>query len=367
MPSISHVTNAGPSRLPRKPSRPFISAHHRPLGDHTTTDNIFRVVLISSGSVASIKIPNIVEELVKIGNIEIQIIATEASTHFYSQADVDKSVQSALKLSDTQMQDDVGVRIWTDKDEWSDWKKVGDPILHIELRRWTDLVIVAPCSADLLAKIACGLCDTLASSLLRALSPSIPVVICPAMNTHMYQHRLTPKHLAVVQDELGYLVSGPQGSGRLACGDDGPGKMTDWHDIVSLIQGFATMHQTQVSLASLAVPSLSTSYPSSCASPSDTFIDTPSPPPTSAETSTYKLPHRLPCGSSSNIPRQREKEKGIGGHPTPLVPLPDPHPLSTEAALNGEKMPASVYAKNVDWEKMANDGGLWHRKWWLGV
>lgn len=53
------------------------------------------------------------------GNIEIQIIATEASTHFYSQADVDKSVQSALKLSDTQMQDDVGVRIWTDKDEWS--------------------------------------------------------------------------------------------------------------------------------------------------------------------------------------------------------------------------------------------------------
>lgn len=66
MPSISHVTNAGPSRLPRKPSRPFISAHHRPLGDHTTTDNIFRVVLISSGSVASIKIPNIVEELVKV-------------------------------------------------------------------------------------------------------------------------------------------------------------------------------------------------------------------------------------------------------------------------------------------------------------
>lgn len=50
-----------------------------------------------------------------------------------------------------------------------------------------------------------------------------------------------------------------------------------------------------------------------------------------------------------------------------VVPLPDPHPLSTEAALNGEKMPASVYAKNVDWEKLANDGGLWHRKWWLGV
>jgi phosphopantothenoylcysteine decarboxylase len=46
-----------------------------------------------------------------------------------------------------------------------DWKKVGDPILHIELRRWADLVVVAPCSADFLAKLAGGLCDNLAVSL----------------------------------------------------------------------------------------------------------------------------------------------------------------------------------------------------------
>lgn len=55
----------------------------------------------------------------QVGNIDIQIIATKASTHFYSQEDVDKSVQSALNLSDEEMQDDVGVRIWTDEDEWS--------------------------------------------------------------------------------------------------------------------------------------------------------------------------------------------------------------------------------------------------------
>ncbi|KAE8538306.1 hypothetical protein D1P53_005648 [Cryptococcus gattii VGV] len=362
MSSVSHTTNPDPFRLPRKPPRPFVSAHHRPPSrDHTTTDNIFRVLLISSGSVASIKIPNIVEELVKAGNIDIQIIATKASTHFYSQVDVDRSVQSVLNLSDEQMQDDVGVRIWTDEDEWSDWKKVGDPILHIELRRWADLVVVAPCSADLLAKIAGGLCDTLASSLLRALSPSIPVIICPAMNTHMYQHRLTAKHLAVVQDELGYIVSGPQGAGRLACGDDGPGKMTDWHDIVTLIQGFATMHQTQaLSLASLPIPSLSASIYRG-----ETSINTSSSPPASADTSTHNPPHRLPYELSPNILRQ--KERGEGEHPTPVVPLPDLHSLSTEAALNGKKMPASVYAKNLDWEKLANDGGLWHRKWWIGI
>jgi phosphopantothenoylcysteine synthetase/decarboxylase len=53
-------------------------------------------------------------------------------------------------------------RIETHLTPRKDWKKVGDPILHIELRRWADLVVVAPCSADFLAKLAGGLCDNLA-------------------------------------------------------------------------------------------------------------------------------------------------------------------------------------------------------------
>lgn len=89
----------------------------------------------------------------------------------------------------------------------------------------------------MLAKIAGGLCDNLAvrpalsacqatsdimrTSLLRALSPSTPTIIVPAMNTHMYQHPLTANHLKLVKEELGYMVSGPQGAGKLACGDEG--------------------------------------------------------------------------------------------------------------------------------------------------
>ena len=57
--------------------------------------------------------------------------------------------------------------------------------------------------------------------MLRALSPDTPVILAPAMNTMMYQHRLTAKHLKIVQEELGYLILGPQGTGKLACGDDG--------------------------------------------------------------------------------------------------------------------------------------------------
>lgn len=108
--------------------------------------------------------------------------------------------------------------------------------LICKLRRWADLVVVAPCSADMLAKIAGGLCDNLAvsysytlppqadkrqTSMLRALPPTTKTILCPAMNTHMYQHPLTADHLRLAQDRLGYMISGPQGAGRLACGDEG--------------------------------------------------------------------------------------------------------------------------------------------------
>lgn len=58
-------------------------------------------------------------------------------------------------------------------------------------------------------------------SMMRALTPETPVILCPAMNTHMYQHPFTADHLKTVQEKLHYMISGPQGSGALACGDEG--------------------------------------------------------------------------------------------------------------------------------------------------
>ena len=87
---------------------------------------------------------------------------------------------------------------------------------------------------------------------MRALPPETPTIICPAMNTHMYRHPFTAKHLRIIQEELNYMVSGPQGTGRLACGDEGgsrstrlnlgPGKMTDWRDIVSTIENYGATY-----------------------------------------------------------------------------------------------------------------------------
>lgn len=124
--------------------------------------------------------------------------------------------------------------MWTDEDEWRADYKIGDPILHIELRRWADIVLVAPCSANTLAKIAGGLCDNLPTSLLRALAPTTPTYIFPAMNTHMYEHPLTAEHLRVVRDLVGYTAEGPIGK-ALACGDVGVGAMTEWKDIVAIV------------------------------------------------------------------------------------------------------------------------------------
>lgn len=97
------------------------------------------------------------------------------------------------------------------------------------------MILVSPCSANTLAKLAGGLCDNLLTSLLRATNPEeIPVILFPAMNTYMYEHPLTQKHIGIVRNELGYEVSGPV-SKTLACGDTGIGAMTEWSDIVKIV------------------------------------------------------------------------------------------------------------------------------------
>jgi len=126
------------------------------------------------------------------------------------------------------------VNVWTDDDEWAPDYRIGDPILHIELRRWADVVLIAPCSANTLAKIANGICDNLVTSLLRALAPTTPTYVYPAMNTLMYEHPLTAQHIRTVRDVIGYDVVGPV-SKSLACGDVGVGAMVEWRDIVASV------------------------------------------------------------------------------------------------------------------------------------
>jgi phosphopantothenoylcysteine decarboxylase/phosphopantothenate--cysteine ligase len=102
---------------------------------------------------------------------------------------------------------------------------------HIELSRAADLVVVAPATADLMAKMANGHANDLASTLLMATDKR--VLIAPAMNVRMWQHPATQRNLATLQGD-GVLVVGPD-EGTMACGEFGPGRMSEVPDIVAAV------------------------------------------------------------------------------------------------------------------------------------
>ncbi len=102
---------------------------------------------------------------------------------------------------------------------------------HIQLSRVADLIVVAPATADLMAKMATGRADDLASTLL--LATDTPVLIAPAMNVRMWDHPATQRNLATLRGD-GVAISGPN-EGDMACGEYGPGRMSEPLEIVDAI------------------------------------------------------------------------------------------------------------------------------------
>jgi phosphopantothenoylcysteine decarboxylase/phosphopantothenate--cysteine ligase len=106
----------------------------------------------------------------------------------------------------------------------------GEPLLHIRLAREADVVVVAPATANFLARAAAGMADDLLAAVL--LATAAPVVVCPAMNDRMYAHPATQANLARLA-ELGYRVAGP-GVGPLAWGEgEGPGRLIEPEEVVA--------------------------------------------------------------------------------------------------------------------------------------
>src|SRR5262249_58188629 len=91
-----------------------------------------------------------------------------------------------------------------DEDEWPGARYArGDDVLHIELRKWADLLLIAPVDANTLAKLAGGLADNCLTCVYRAWDPARPVILAPAMNTLMWAHRLTAQHLLAIARNSG--------------------------------------------------------------------------------------------------------------------------------------------------------------------
>ncbi|NWW72902.1 COAC decarboxylase, partial [Climacteris rufus] len=175
----------------------------------------FHVLVGVTGSVAALKLPLLVTELLKIPGLEVKVVTTERAKHFYNAQEI------PVTLHDDEDEWQASLVRFADPQPLSPqlWKGRSDPVLHIELRRWADLMVVAPLDANTLAKIANGICDNLLTCVIRAWDLSKPLLFCPAMNTAMWEHPITAQQLQQLQ-AFGYTEI-PCVVKKLVCGDEG--------------------------------------------------------------------------------------------------------------------------------------------------
>ncbi|HKU48155.1 MAG TPA: bifunctional phosphopantothenoylcysteine decarboxylase/phosphopantothenate--cysteine ligase CoaBC [Burkholderiales bacterium] len=173
-----------------------------------------RILLGMTGGIAAYKAAELTRLLVKAG-ADVRVAMTEAATRF-----VGTATMQALS----------GQPVWTGL--WDE--RVKDAMGHIELSRDRDLILVAPASADFMAKLAHGLADDLLSTL--CIARRCPLMVAPAMNVEMWQNAATQRNAEALRAD-GVQIVGPASGGQ-ACGELGMGRMTEPADILADVQFF---------------------------------------------------------------------------------------------------------------------------------
>ena len=169
-----------------------------------------KIVLGVSGGIAAYKTPELVRRLRDRG-ADVRVAMTEAAKAFITPLSL--QAVSGYPVSDSLLDPAAEAAMG-----------------HIELGKWADLVILAPATADLIARIAAGMANDLVSTI--CLATPAPVAVLPAMNQQMYRAAATQHNLEVLASR-GLLIWGPD-SGSQACGDIGPGRMLDPLTIVDM-------------------------------------------------------------------------------------------------------------------------------------
>jgi phosphopantothenoylcysteine decarboxylase len=230
--------------------------------------------------VAAVRTPALFDALSSAGH-SVKVVATNAATYFF---DVDEIRQKGKEPNpptpfpareggeDTRSLSPPSLAgkgvgglgsLILDEDEWpgrteGERYERGDAVLHVELRKWADIFAIAPLDANTLAKLAVGLCDNCLTCVWRAWDTTRPVVLAPAMNTLMWQHPFTRRHLRSLAADAGaghipahladealiQQINDRSPSLRvvspiaklLACGDTGVGAMAEVPEIVAAVQ-----------------------------------------------------------------------------------------------------------------------------------
>lgn len=165
-----------------------------------------KIVLGVTGSIAAYKSALLVRELIKSG-ADVQVVMTPAATKFITTTTLESLSRHPVVV---EMFEDI-------KQTSGAW--------HVQLAQWADLMIIAPCSATTLSKVANGLSDTALVCVAMALPPEKPLLIAPAMDYDMWQHPATQNNVRILKS-FGYTVI-PPAEGELASGLIGPGRLPD--------------------------------------------------------------------------------------------------------------------------------------------
>lgn len=194
-----------------------------------------KVLLGVTGSVAAKLTGKLVKKLKEAGH-EVVVMATKDADYFFHDADVD-------------------ARIYREEDEFprtpNGKYNSNNSIPHLDLTKWADVFLIAPLTANTLAKMANGITNNLLTCAFRAWWPEVipskfnrkipssifkPLIVAPAMNTRMWQHPVTSEHLEKINGWYGiafHIV--PPVSKKLTCGETGMGAMADIDDIVAAV------------------------------------------------------------------------------------------------------------------------------------
>ena len=172
------------------------------------------ILLAVTGSISAYKAADLTSQLTKLGH-QVKILMTHAATAFITPL----TLQVLSKQA-------VLVEVMTEDDP--------KQIQHIDLGKEADLFLVAPASANTIAKLAIGLADNMVTSTALALPQGTKKILAPAMNTKMLEHPATQRNLKLLQD-YGYQIIQPRHA-TLACGDQGSGALASIETILTTIQ-----------------------------------------------------------------------------------------------------------------------------------
>lgn len=173
------------------------------------------IIIGVTGGIAAYKVGDIISQLKK-NNFNVTVVMTQEAQKFVTPL-------TFAVLS----QNKVYAKLFEKQDNWD--------VKHVDLAKKAKVILVAPATANIIAKVACGIADDLLSCII--LDTNAKVVFAPAMNERMYKNPMTQDNISRLV-KAGYKFVGPK-KGRLACGEEGLGCMADINDIVKEVKRLA--------------------------------------------------------------------------------------------------------------------------------